>query len=111
MSENAEAANPFDPTPMFKGLRDAGMQNWAKVMSDVVSSDTYAQAQGEMMDAWLASSAPFKQAMEEAMKQSLTGLQLPTRDDVIRLAERLTNIEMRLDDIEAKLDAQGRQEG
>jgi hypothetical protein len=29
---------------------------------------------------------------------------MPSREDVTRLAERLTNIEMRLDDIEAKLD-------
>ena len=80
------------------------MDNWAKMMSEVVSSDSYAQAQGEMLDSWLAASGPFKLAMEEAMKQSLSGMQLPTREDVTRLAERLTNIEMRLDDMEAKLD-------
>ena len=34
----------------------------------------------------------------------LTKLNMPTRPDVIGLAERLTNIEMRLDDLEAKLD-------
>lgn len=104
MSEQTGHTNPFDPTAMFKGVRDAGMEQWAKMMSDVVSSDSYSHAQGEMLDAWLAASGPFKQAMEEAMKQSLAGMQLPTRDDVIRLSERMTNIEMRLDDIESKLD-------
>ena len=29
---------------------------------------------------------------------------MPSRDDVTRLAERLTNVEMRLDDLDAKLD-------
>jgi hypothetical protein len=38
------------------------------------------------------------------MTQVLTNLNMPTRDDVTRLAERLTNIETRLDDLEAKLE-------
>jgi len=42
--------------------------------------------------------------MEKSLTQAMEQLNLPTRDDVTRLAERLTNIEMRLDDMEAKLD-------
>ena len=41
-------------------------------------------------------------AMEIAMEQSLTNLNLPSRDEVARVAERMTNIEMRLDDLDAK---------
>jgi hypothetical protein len=39
------------------------------------------------------------------MTQVLTNANMPTRADVTGLAERLTNIEVRLDDLEAKLDA------
>jgi hypothetical protein len=111
MSDKKETVNMFDPTGMLKGLRDAGMENWAKMMTEVVNSDTYSSAQGEMLDGWLATSAPFQKAMENAMKQSLASLQLPSRDDVTRLAERFTNIEMRLDDIEAKLDESLKRQG
>jgi hypothetical protein len=38
------------------------------------------------------------------MTQVLTGLNIPMRSDVTSLAERLTNIETRLDDQDAKLD-------
>jgi hypothetical protein len=38
------------------------------------------------------------------MEQYLTQMNLPTQKDVIGVAERLTNIEMRIDDIEAKVD-------
>jgi hypothetical protein len=38
------------------------------------------------------------------MEQSLQQMSLPTRKDVLGLAGRLTNLEMRLDDMEAKLD-------
>jgi polyhydroxyalkanoate synthesis regulator phasin len=104
MSQQSEQPNPFDPTGMFKNMRDAGMDAWSKMMIQMVNSETYAQATGTMLDAWLTGSAPFRKAIESTMTQALTQLNMPTRTDVISLAERLTHIEMRLDDLEAKLD-------
>ncbi len=102
---NNDHANPFDPTGMFKTLRDTNMNAWAKAMTEMVNTDAYAEASGSMLDSWLASSGPFRQAIDKSMTQSLASLNLPTRDDITRMAERLTNIEMRLDDLDAKLDA------
>jgi len=104
MSQKNDNNNPFDPTGMFKGMRDAGMETWSKMMIQLVNTDAYAQASGAMMDAWLTTSAPFRKAIETTMTQVLTQLNMPMRSDVTSLAECLTNIEMRLDDIEAKLD-------
>jgi polyhydroxyalkanoate synthesis regulator phasin len=104
MSQQTEQPNPFDPTGMFKNMRDAGMDAWSKMMIQMVNSESYAQATGAMLDAWLTGSAPFRKAIESTMTQALTQLNMPTRTDVISLAERLTHIEMRLDDLEAKLD-------
>jgi polyhydroxyalkanoate synthesis regulator phasin len=73
-------------------------------MIQMVNSETYAQATGKMLDAWLTGSAPFRKMIESTMTQALTQLNMPTRTDIISLAERLTHIEMRLDDLEAKLD-------
>jgi hypothetical protein len=99
-----EDINPFDPTGMFKNMRDAGMDAWAKMMVQLVNSEAYAKANSTMLDTWLSSSAPFRKALESTMTQVLTQLNMPTRADVTGLGERLTNIEMRLDDLEAKLD-------
>ena len=74
------------------------------MMIQLVNTDAYAQASGAMMDARLTTSTPFRKALETTMTQVLTQLNMPTRGDVTSLAERLTNIEMRLDDIEAKFD-------
>jgi hypothetical protein len=104
MSQNNNNFNPFDPTGMLKDMRDAGMDSWARMMIQCVNSDAYARATGTMLDAWLSTSGPFRKAIETVMTQVLTNLNMPTRADVIGLAERLTNIEMRLDDLEAKLD-------
>ena len=104
MSQTPETYNPFDPTGMFKGMRDAGLDAWSKMMIQLVNSDAYAQATGALLDAWLSTSAPFRKALETTMTQVLTSFNMPTRGDVVSLAERLTNIEMRLDDLEAKLE-------
>ena len=104
MSQKAENSNPLDPTGMFKNMRDAGMDAWSKMMIQMVNSESYAQATGTMLDAWLTGSAPLRKAVESTMTQVLTQLNMPTRSDVIGLGERLTHIEMRLDDLEAKLD-------
>jgi hypothetical protein len=104
MTQNNETFNPFDPTGMFKNMRDSGMEAWSKTMIQFVNTDAYAQATATMLDTWLTTSAHFRKALEGAMTQVLTNLQMPNRADVINLAERLTNIEMRLDDLDAKLD-------
>jgi hypothetical protein len=104
MSETNDHFNPFDPTGMFKSMRDSNMDAWSKMMIQFVNSEAYAQTTGTMLDAWLTSSIPMRKALEMAMTQSLTNLNMPTRTDIISLAERLTNIELRLDDLDAKLD-------
>jgi hypothetical protein len=104
MSETQAKVDFLDPTGMLRQMRDAGMGAWAKSMTQMVNSDAYAAATAAALDAWLSTSAPLRKAMETGMSQSLAGLNLPSRDDVARLAEQLTNVEMRLDDMEAKLD-------
>jgi hypothetical protein len=96
--------DPFDPTGLLKGMRDSNMDSWAKIMVDFVNTEAYAESTGAMLDAWLTTSGPFRKVMEDSMAKTLAQLNLPSRDEVTRVAERLTNIEMRLDDIEAKVD-------
>ena len=91
-------------------MRDAGMDAWSKMMIQLVNTEAYAKASGAMLDAWLISSAPFRKAIETTMSQALTQLNMPTRTDITTLGERLTHIEMRLDDLEAKLDERPRPE-
>jgi hypothetical protein len=104
MSQDHESINPFDPTGMLKSMRDSSMDAWSKMMIQFVNTDAYAQATASVLDACLSSSAPLRKAVDTAMAQALANAHMPSREDVTRLAERLTNIEMRLDDIEAKLD-------
>jgi hypothetical protein len=108
MSDKHETFNPFDPAGVFKSMRESGMDSWSKMMIQFVNSDVYAQSTATLLDAWLTTSGPFRKAIETAMTQALINLNMPTRTDVTGLAERLVNIEMRLDDLEAKLNGSKR---
>ncbi|HZP23999.1 MAG TPA: hypothetical protein VFB04_11160 [Terriglobales bacterium] len=105
MAEEAGKNNkPFDPMEPWRGMRDAYLDTWAKTMVEMVNSEAYSQATGAMLDTYLTVSAPFREAVEKAMLKTLEQLAMPTRNDVISIAERMTNIEMRLDDLDAKID-------
>jgi hypothetical protein len=94
----------FDPMASFRQMRDAYLDAWAKTMVETVNTEAYAKATGTLLDAYLQMSSPFREAVEKAMLQALQQLSMPSRADFTGLAERLTNLEMRLDDMDAKLD-------
>jgi polyhydroxyalkanoate synthesis regulator phasin len=110
MSQKPDEQQILDPFGVWKSMRDSGMDAWSKMMIQLVNTEAYAQANATMMDAWLTTSAPFRKVIESTMTQVFTQLNMPMRSDVTGLAERLTHIEMRLDDIEAKLDERPRPE-
>ncbi len=99
-----ERAKPTDPFEPLRGMRDAYLDSMAKVMVDAVNTEGYAQANGAMLDSYLTASAPFREGLEKWMVMTLQQLSLPSRQEVAVLAERFTNMEMRLDDVDAKLD-------
>src|ERR1700676_771989 len=94
----------IDPMEPWRGMRDIYMDAWGKTMVDMVNSEAYAQATGSMLDSYMTVSAPFREAVEKAMLKTLEQMAMPSRADVLSIAERMTNIEMRLDDLDAKLD-------
>jgi len=115
MSEQQETPNPLDPFDTWTAMRDAGLKSWtamrnanlealSKMLIDLVNSEAYSQATSQWLDTYLTLSQPFQRVIETTMTQALTRLNMPVRTEVISLAERLTNVEMRLDDLDAKLD-------
>jgi polyhydroxyalkanoate synthesis regulator phasin len=101
---DANSGKPVDPLAAWRDMRDASMEAWANVMNDVVRTDAYAQSSGVLLDTYLTTSGPFYEFFQKAMSQTLQELNLPSRTDFASLSERLTNIEIRLDDMDAKLD-------
>jgi hypothetical protein len=105
MSEaEAEATKQPDPTETFREMRDAYLEIWSKNLIETVNSEGYAKASGAALDGFLAVAAPFKEPTEKAMLTMLQQLNIPTSADFIGLAERFTNVELLLDNQDAKLD-------
>jgi hypothetical protein len=99
-----EQTKQFDPFESFRSMRDSYLESMSKTMVEAVNSEGYAQATGAMLDYCLSASAPFREVLEKSMAQTLQQLSLPSKQDVAALAERFTNMEMRLDDLDAKID-------
>ena len=92
-----------DPLEQWRGMRDAYMDIWAKASGEAVNSDAYAQATGAMLEAFLTSSSPYRDAQKKAMISALEQCNMPSRDDYLRLADRMSNLEFLLDDMDARL--------
>ena len=95
---------PFDPIASWREMRDNYLDAWAKAMIGVVNTEAYAKSTGAMLDGVLAVSAPMRETMHDMMTQALANLSMPSRGEIVSLAERMTQVEMRLDDMDAKLD-------
>jgi hypothetical protein len=103
MAEN-ENSKPADPFEALRGMRDNYLDAMSKVMMNAVNSEEYGQATGAMLNSALIASAPFREALDKAMAAALQQSSMPSRQEIATLAGRFTNVEMRLDDMEAKLD-------
>jgi hypothetical protein len=104
MAAEKQDTNSVDPFEAFRKMRESYLEGMSKVMIDAVNSEEYAQSTGALLNNYLTLSAPFREALDKSMLMALEQFSLPSRQQVIALAERFTNLEMRLDDLDAKLD-------
>jgi polyhydroxyalkanoate synthesis regulator phasin len=103
MSEQPEKQEG-DPFSQMVEFYDDWSKTWAGAMSEMVSSKSFADSMAQQLEGSLSAIGLIRRQMGELMEQSLQQMSLPTRKGILNLAERMTNIEMRLDDMEAKLD-------
>jgi hypothetical protein len=96
--------NGFDPFAMARGVRDTMLDSWSRSAVQFVNTDVYAQMTGLMLDTYLTVTAPWRNFVLSMMTQTLAGLNMPSRTEVTTIAERMTSIETRLDDLDASVD-------
>jgi polyhydroxyalkanoate synthesis regulator phasin len=103
MSEKPEKSDT-DPFTQMVQFYDDWTKTWSGAMSDTVASKGFADSMAQQLEASLSAAQMMRRQMGQLMEQSLQHQSLPPRKDMVSLAGRMTNVEMRLDDIEAKLD-------
>lgn len=94
----------YDPFAPFREMRDTYLNAMSKNMVEAVNTEAYAKATGAMLDCYLTASTPLREEMEKSMLQVMQQLSIPSRQDIAALAERFTNFELRVDDLDAKID-------
>lgn len=105
MSEEGKSdKSTNDPFAQMIEFYDAMSKSWAKAMSEAVSSESFARSMGEQMESSLEVASLMRKQMAEVMEKYLEGMSMPSRKDVLSVAERLNKIEIALDDLDAKLD-------
>ena len=97
----ARRKEPSDPIQLWREWVDRSERQLNTMLNEVMSSSAYSQVSGRMMESMLALQTTLNQATE----RYFTTLNLPTRTDVLTLAERLTAIEERLAAIEAAVSS------
>ncbi|NNJ10160.1 hypothetical protein EKD04_007455 [Chloroflexales bacterium ZM16-3] len=103
-NSKSDGFDPTDPVGAWRMVRDANLDAWAKGMATMVNTEGFAKSLGLQLDTMLAASAPMQKMLSQYMETSLAQAGMPSRAEVISLAQRMTNIEMRLDDMDARLD-------
>ena len=87
-----------------RGVRDSAMEDLAKMTLAWTSSNTYQAINAAISRPALLVAAIFRRKTESAMADVLARLNMPSREDVLALSQRLTRIEMVLDDVGAGMD-------
>jgi len=100
----SEAEKRFDPIKLVRDFRDGSMDAWAKLALKLTSSHEYQQLQGLIMKPAFLAIGMWRKATDQAMSSVLGNLNMPSREEVLGISQRLTHIEMALDDLAAGLD-------
>ena len=93
-----------DPFAQMIQFYDTFSKSWSNVMSDAVASKGFAEAMGQQIESGMDAMTLWRRQMGDIFEQYLQQMSLPTRSQVIGLAERMTNLEIALDDLNAKVD-------
>lgn len=98
-SEKPGKQSSPDPLQLWRDWLDQSERQWNAALNELMGSEPFSQASGKMMEALLG----LQTSMNQASQRYFSAINLPTRTDLLALAERLSGIEARLGEIEAAL--------
>jgi len=93
--------NGSDPGEQFRELVTQWERNINSFANQVMGTETFSKAMQDAQRARLG----VQQALSDLMARYLAAVNMPSRDDVIRIGERLQHLEKRLTHIESLLDS------
>ena len=103
--KSKELQQGFDPIKMMRESRDNLLNVMAEMTLRVTSSRPYFVISSALSRPALFATAVSRKLTTAATSQFLAQMNMPSREDVLMLSQRLTRMEMVLDDISAAMDA------
>ncbi|MSQ12272.1 MAG: hypothetical protein EXR48_06255 [Dehalococcoidia bacterium] len=94
---------PSDPAT-FRKFMDESLDMWTKTLAEVMGGDEYASTLSRVLAQNLSLQGSVKQSLEPYMEETLKTFNLPSRKQVVALAQQLTNLENRLEGLEEQLE-------
>lgn len=88
-----------DPTEAFRNLVSEWERGIDSMANKLMGTDEFSQSMNQFQNVQLNMQKRFN----ESMAQHLTNLNMPSRDDILRLGESIRAVEQRLASIEASL--------
>ena len=86
MADKTATADPFE---MWRDWVANSERQWNSFLNNAMATDEFSQAMGRMMDVYLN----MQKNMNEVMGRYLQVINVPTRNDVMAIGERLSQIE------------------
>jgi len=94
----------IDPFSQMFQFYEGFQKSWSGIMSETVSSKSFAESMGQQLESSLDTMTLFRRQFGDIMEQYLQQMSLPTRKEVISIAKRITQLELAMDDLNAKMD-------
>ena len=92
---------PTDPADAFRELLTQWERGFDSLANRVMGTEGFSRSMNQVQDAQLG----VQKAFREFMTQNLTMVNMPTRDDLVRLAESVQDLDRRMARIEDLLQA------
>jgi hypothetical protein len=94
-----------DLMAQWKQFLDQWIEAWSRVLGQAMNTEGFAQQMGRSLESWLAIQAPVKKAGEQALEQTLQGLNLASRSQVTSVAKQIVELEERIERVENGIQA------
>lgn len=104
MSDEKPEKSDIDPFAQMIQFYDSMSKSWASAMSDAVSSKSFAESMGQQVESNLETMSLIQKQFGDLNEQFLQQMNIATRKEIVNIAERITKLELALDDLDAKLD-------
>lgn len=100
----SDATPETEAAESLKKMQGIWLDGWSKMLGEGVQTPEYGKMMGQWMETWMSTGGSVRQQLEQTTEQYLEQMSLPSRKELSSVAKRITNLEMKLDDLDAKMD-------